>query len=451
MEQKVLEVMTNCFSEEAVSLLSIRLQEEESKIRQAMIQVVPVVVNSLLARGQREDGAEVLWELAREASLTGLPHEVAALNATNWINRGNAMMQSLLAESYGMTLQRMAASTGIRPASGEGVMGAALALTLGALGEYAAQHQLQAPGLLAWLQWQEADIVHALPGYSRRPFSEQLTEKPMGQGSSALAGLAPPTGSWTSVGGGMAYTAPPVAPHQDLPRSSAKWQWGGLLLVAVIVGYFLGHDRLSGGISTNSLNPVTASLGGSKGESSAEPGATATNPVAAGRYDSETDTYIYDTGQPTILQLADGTTQKVGMNSTENRLYLFLANPAMQVDSVNRTKGWINCDRVYFEPGQATLTEDSQQQLRNIASILRTFPTAKVKFGGYTDSTGNALNNFKLSEERAKVAMLALGSMGIDINRVEAKGYGGKFFLTSNNTLEGRALNRRISIRVLKK
>ena len=61
-----------------------------------------------------------------------------------------------------------------------------------------------------------------------------------------------------------------------------------------------------------------------------------------GRYDQDRDTYILDTGKPIVLRLADGTIQKVSANSTENRLYTFLATPTIQVDSVNRTNGWIN-------------------------------------------------------------------------------------------------------------
>lgn len=170
-----------------------------------------------------------------------------------------------------------------------------------------------------------------------------------------------------------------------------------------------------------------------------------------GRYDRATDTYIYNTGRLTKLKLADGSTLTVGENSMEKQLYRFLADPTMQVDSINRTKGWINCDRVYFESSQAILTKGSSEQLRNIAGILRGFPAARVKFGGYTDSTGSSLKNFQLSESRAKAAMLALGGVGINLGRIEAKGYGGKFFLTTNATPEGRAINRRVSIRVLKK
>ena len=170
-----------------------------------------------------------------------------------------------------------------------------------------------------------------------------------------------------------------------------------------------------------------------------------------GRYDQDRDTYIYDTGKPIVLTLADGTSQKVGANSTENRLYTFLSSPAFQVDSVNRTKGWINFDRVYFEPGLATLAPQSWPQLHNIANILKTFPNSVVKVGGYTDSLGVALHNLELSEARARRTMLALADLGVSLDRLQAKGYGAKYFVAPNSTPANRALNRRVSIRVVRK
>ncbi|WP_310393406.1 OmpA family protein [Hymenobacter sp.] len=124
---------------------------------------------------------------------------------------------------------------------------------------------------------------------------------------------------------------------------------------------------------------------------------------------------------------------------------------AAQVDSVNQTKGWINFDRVNFDPGQATLTPESVAQLRNTAGGLRTFSTAVVKIGGYTDSTGPARQNLQLSEEQARSAIMALASLGVSLERLQAKGYGPRYFVAPNSTPANRSLNRRVSIRVLKK
>lgn len=270
----------------------------------------------------------------------------------------------------------------------------------------------------------------------------------------------PEQGIWTPIGGGATFTPQPeTAAPAASPANSFRWHWAVVLLLAVCLGYYFGHNHLTTipGTAAAFADPRTATsasgLVASPVSSSAViPAGEPTAPTTvSGTYDKNRDAYIYDTGQPIILNLANGTTQKVGANSTENRLYTFLANPAFQVDSVNRTKGWINFDRVYFDAGKATLTPESEQQLHNIAQVLKSFPNTRVKLGGYTDNTGDNTMNLQISEQRAKTAALALVKQGIAFNRLQFKGYGAKYFVADNSTLEGRALNRRISIRVVNK
>jgi K(+)-stimulated pyrophosphate-energized sodium pump len=72
----------------------------------------------------------------------------------------------------------------------------------------------------------------------------------------------------------------------------------------------------------------------------------------------------------------------------------------------------------------------------------------RVKIGGYTDSTGNPDTNRKLSEDRASSVVAELTRLGISGDRLEAQGYGAEHPIGDNATEEGRAMNRRISIRV---
>nr|WP_281421329.1 OmpA family protein [Hymenobacter profundi] len=123
----------------------------------------------------------------------------------------------------------------------------------------------------------------------------------------------------------------------------------------------------------------------------------------------------------------------------------------MAVDTLNPLKGWIGFDRIYFESSKATLTNESMWQLSNVASILKTFPKAEVRIGGYTDSSGDPLLNLRLSRDRAQAARATLISMGVDPNNVEAIGYGSLDNIASNDTPDGRSLNRRVSIRVLER
>jgi outer membrane protein OmpA-like peptidoglycan-associated protein len=224
----------------------------------------------------------------------------------------------------------------------------------------------------------------------------------------------------------------------------------GILLVALAaaLGYFLGQDRINLGLNRLAGNEEKDTVTANAASSVIT---TTDGGTTQGRYDEATGNFIYDTGLPTLIKLRDGTRQMVGANSTENRLYQFLANDAVQVDSVNRTKGWISFDRVYFAPSSANLTPESRQQLRNVADILKNFPRARVRIGGYTDNSGSFASNMKMSEDRADAAMAMLVDLGIDASRITTKGYGQKIPIASNDTEDGRALNRRISLRVTRK
>ena len=131
----------------------------------------------------------------------------------------------------------------------------------------------------------------------------------------------------------------------------------------------------------------------------------------------------------------------------ENRLIEFIEDSSRPVD----TTTWFDFDRLLFDTGKATLQPSSQEQLGNIAAILKAYPKVKVKIGGYTDNVGSKESNLKLSQDRATNVMKELIRLGIDPSRMEAEGYGEEHPVADNATEEGRAQNRRISLRVTAK
>jgi outer membrane protein OmpA-like peptidoglycan-associated protein len=112
---------------------------------------------------------------------------------------------------------------------------------------------------------------------------------------------------------------------------------------------------------------------------------------------------------------------------------------------------WFNFDRLLFDSGKATLRPESQEQLQNMAEILKAYPKVELKIGGYTDNVGNPAYNLRLSDQRAKTVKNELVKKGIASQRLNAEGYGEKFPVASNATDEGKAQNRRIAVRVTKK
>jgi K(+)-stimulated pyrophosphate-energized sodium pump len=112
---------------------------------------------------------------------------------------------------------------------------------------------------------------------------------------------------------------------------------------------------------------------------------------------------------------------------------------------------WFDFDRLLFEIGSDKLKPESQEQLENVAEILKAYPAVEVKLGGYTDNTGDSVSNLKLSTDRATSVKKALADLGIEQSRLASEGYGEAHPVASNDTESGRAKNRRISIRVTKK
>ncbi len=151
-------------------------------------------------------------------------------------------------------------------------------------------------------------------------------------------------------------------------------------------------------------------------------------------------------GKFSVQKLTSGIDLNIPEFGIENKLLTFIKSDK----PVDKTT-WFDFDRLLFETGSATLEPQSQEQLKNIAEILKAYPAVNVKLGGYTDNTGNAASNLKLSQDRANSVRVELEKMGIGKDRLEAEGYGQEHPVASNDTEEGRAQNRRISIRVTKK
>ena len=144
--------------------------------------------------------------------------------------------------------------------------------------------------------------------------------------------------------------------------------------------------------------------------------------------------------------LTSGTELNIPDNGIERKLLAFIRS-----DQPVDKETWFDFDRLTFDMGKATLQASSQEQLTNIAEILKAYPAVNVKLGGYTDNTGKPETNLKLSQDRANSVRTELERLGIGTDRLTAEGYGQAHPVATNDTEEGRSRNRRISIRVTKK
>jgi len=179
-------------------------------------------------------------------------------------------------------------------------------------------------------------------------------------------------------------------------------------------------------------NEVGAMIGGA---SEAEPGQSVTIEPTGDAAGESSKEYLFKAGK-----------LDVGGAGVEANLIALLEGKAKPAGPIT----WFDFDRVTFETGKATLQPSSQEQLKDIAKMLSAFPSAKIIIAGHTDSAGNARTNKRISEARAESVLRKLTHMGVEASRLEAKGYGGDRPVASNDTGEGRARNRRISLGVIR-
>jgi len=119
-----------------------------------------------------------------------------------------------------------------------------------------------------------------------------------------------------------------------------------------------------------------------------------------------------------------------------------------QLEAEKTERGWILTlgSDLLFDVGQAKLKPGGRQAIANVARFMRERGERKVVVEGFTDNTGSATLNQRLSEQRAKAVRDALVKQGIDADRIEARGQGAANPVASNDNPSGRSLNRRVEI-----
>lgn len=108
----------------------------------------------------------------------------------------------------------------------------------------------------------------------------------------------------------------------------------------------------------------------------------------------------------------------------------------------------VRLENVQFETNSAALTPKGIQTMEKVASVLKQAIGFPVEIQGHTDGRGERNYNLALSQQRANTCLQFLSARGLGANRFTAKGYGPDRPVASNDTEEGRLLNRRIEFSV---
>jgi outer membrane protein OmpA-like peptidoglycan-associated protein len=134
---------------------------------------------------------------------------------------------------------------------------------------------------------------------------------------------------------------------------------------------------------------------------------------------------------------------------TPDKVQTFKTNSFSAEDIKNQldTQGRITLYSILFDFGKAVLRHESHEQLSALEKYLKANPSVMLIVAGHTDNVGGYNFNMELSQKRADAVIRGLQKVhGINPNRLRGVGVGFVAPVSTNNTDEGRAKNRRVEL-----
>ncbi len=109
----------------------------------------------------------------------------------------------------------------------------------------------------------------------------------------------------------------------------------------------------------------------------------------------------------------------------------------------------IRLNNIFFDFDKAILRPESFPELEKVLKLLNSYPKMIIELNGHTDSYGDDDYNINLSQNRADAVKNYLVSKGISLERIKTIGFGESKPIATNETEEGRQLNRRIEFVII--
>ena len=419
MSMNILDSIKGYLTPDLMSRASTALGENESSISKAFSGILPAVLGGIITKATTGNGANDVLKMAQEHHGTGALTSLGSLLTNpSTTGGGSGLLSGLFGDKLSAIVSAIAGFAGIKSSSVTSLMGVAAPAALGALGKHANDNNLDAGSLSSFLASQKNHVMSMLPA-----------------GLGSLLGLGSLGSGLSSVGTDVRNTATTTTNYaKDVAEKRPDvMKWLPLLLLllglAVAAWYFFLRKKDTDTTATTTTSDTT------------------TTRMAAPM--DTTKTTVMTTREMTKVKLPDGTMLDAYKGGIEDQLVSFLSTDwaAMPADQLKAK--WFDFDNLNFKTASAEITPESQHQVDNLTAILKAFPKAKLKIGGYTDKVGNEATNKKLSADRATSVKAALAKAGVGAQITDAEGYGSSFAKYAADASEAdRVKDRHVSVSV---
>ncbi|GAA4162780.1 hypothetical protein GCM10022217_30830 [Chryseobacterium ginsenosidimutans] len=434
MSLNVIDLIKGQLGPALVSQASSQLGESESGISKAIGGLLPAVLGGL-ANNSSNPG---VLDAITNASSSGILGNLLGGSSNNSII--TTLLSTIFGDKLGGLVNSIATFAGISNNSSSSLLNLVTGATVGSIGKYATDNNLDKSGISSLLNDQKGIVSTLLPaglslaslnigdwakGYKFDNDNDTIKTTASEEPKIEV------TRSTTSSG-----TFPD---RNNNEGGSSIWKWLLPLLLLIAAAYFIWKqcDKKqttttttatdSGKVVTDTANTVS-------------PADTAGTAATTSKVDENID--------------LNGTSLKGYKGGMEDQMITFLKSDGYKnaKDDAALKTTWYNFDHVNFKMGSSNQLEaGSEGQLQNLVAILKAYPEAKVKIGGYTDKTGDEAKNLKLSAERANYIKSWLDKQGVGSQVAGADGYGSQFATVDAKASDAeRAIDRKMAVRFAK-
>lgn len=398
MSFNIIESVKEGLSGEMTNKIAGILGESSTNVQQALQGIIPAIFTGVLLKVESGDPQETL-NLATEASRIDIPYNLNSLSGGTGSSKGMDFLKIIFGERTTNLTASVSTFAGISSQSASALLSIITPVALGGLGKHILITNMNASGLRSFLNGQRKKILNVMPASL---FLEGILGiENLSDFSEKFSGTEIP-----------------------VPRSRFRSGWIWLMIVCMIaVGlgwYFFNMQKTSvksSPVATDTVQPVRNTV---------------------------TTSQVTET--PFTLKLPDETVLNVKKGSVEDQLVSFFNDPG----SKPSRRYPFNLDQLAFNGNTATIANESMMQVQNIALILKAYPKAKIKIGGFNEKGGDSAANRKLSESRAIAVATALKEAGAGKGQIiSVEGFGSDFAKYASDAPDSlKEKDHRISISV---
>lgn len=445
MSLNIIDLIKGQLGSALVTQAASQLGESESGISKAIGGLLPAVVGGL---ANNSDNPAVLDAITTAPSQGVLGNLMGVASDNTWVQ---GLLASIFGDKLSGLVNSIATYAGISNNSSSSLLNLVTGATIGSVGKYAADNNLDQAGISSLLNDQKGIVSSLLPaglslaslnvgdwakGYKFDNDNDAIKTSPVSTPTptpTPVSNEEPKVEVTKSVADGGTFPDRPTTTSDG----GSIWKWLLPLLLLIAASYFLWKQcekketTTTTTVAGDSINTTT--------DSSTMQNDTATT-MTSTKVDEDID--------------LNGTALKGYRGGMEDNMITFLKSGSYTsaADDAALKDNWYNFDHVNFKMGSASeLEAGSQGQLENLVAILKAYPDAKIKIGGYTDKVGNEAANVKLSGERATYIKDWLAKQGVGAQVIEADGYGSKFATVDAAASDAeRAADRKMAVRFTK-